>query len=70
MSMNQETRDIVKHKPIFTPKSAVLKLHKSTKICKTKKDPIRNPISSSSTKITAQTLEQLSASQTQKIPVP
>jgi hypothetical protein len=32
MSMNQETCDIVKHKPIFTPKSAVLKLHISTKI--------------------------------------
>jgi hypothetical protein len=40
MSMNQETCDIVKHKPIFTPKSAVLKLHKSTKICNTKEDPI------------------------------
>jgi hypothetical protein len=45
MSMNQETCDIVKHKPIFTPKSAVLKLHKSTKICQTKEDAIRNSVS-------------------------
>jgi hypothetical protein len=56
--------------PSSLPNQQCWNYTKALKFARQKEDPIRNPFSSSSTKITVQTLEQLSASQAQKIPIP